>query len=77
MLWSISRRSEMTDFTCRFLMEAGYMGSAFTISRLNLDAAIDDAIEQLNVDNRRRGFELSQDGERKLQFMRRATNAAF
>lgn len=67
----------MADFTCRFFMEAGYMGSAFTISRLNLDAAIDDAIEQLNADCRRKGFELSQDGQHRFQFMRRAINAAF
>ena len=66
----------MSDFTCRFLMEAGYMGSAFTISRLNLDAAIEDAIEQLSVDCRRKGFELSQGGALKFQFIRRMTNAA-
>jgi hypothetical protein len=57
-------------------MEAGYMGSAFTISRLNLEAAIEDAIEQLSVDSRRKGFELSQGGQRKFQFIRRMTNAA-
>jgi hypothetical protein len=62
----------MADFTCRFFMEGGYLGPSFTISRLNLDAAIDDALEQVTSDIRRKGFELSQDGESKFQFARRA-----
>jgi len=65
----------MSDFTCRFLMEGGHMGPAFTISRMNLDAAIEDAIEQVSMDVRRRGFELSQDGECKHQFARRMIEA--
>ena len=67
----------MADFTCRFMMEGGHMGPAFTISRLNLDAAIADALEQINTDIRRRGFELSQDGECKHQFARRVIEAAY
>ena len=67
----------MSDFTCRFFMEAGHMGPAFTISRLNLDAAVEDAIEQLTTDNRRKGFELSQDGQSKYQFLRRVSEAVF
>ena len=67
----------MADFTCRFMMEGGHMGPAFTISRLNLDAAIADALEQVNSDIRRRGFELSQGGECKHQFARRVIEAAF
>lgn len=67
----------MADYTCRFMMEGGHMGPAFTISRLDLDAAIADALEQVNADIRRRGFELSQDGECKHQFARRVIEAAF
>jgi len=67
----------MTDFTCRFMMEGGYMGPAITISRLNLDAAIEDALEQVNMDIRRRGFELSLDGQCRHQFARRVIEAAF
>ena len=67
----------MADYTCRFMMEGGHMGPAFTISRLDLDAAIADALEQVNADIRRRGFELSQDGERKHQFARHMIEAAF
>lgn len=67
----------MTDFTCRFMMDGGHMGPAFTISRLNLDAAIADALEQVSMDIRRRGFELSLDGECRHQFARRMIEAAF
>jgi hypothetical protein len=67
----------MADYTCRFMMEGGHMGPSFTISRLDLDAAIADALEQVNADIRRRGFELSQDGECKHQFARRVIEAAF
>ena len=67
----------MADYTCRFLMENGHMGPPVTISRPNLDAAIEDAIEQVGTDVRRRGFELSLDGECKHQFSRRAFEAAF
>lgn len=67
----------MSDFTCRFFMEAGHLGPAVTISRLNLDAAIEDAIEQMTSDCRRKGFELFQDGQSKFQHLRRVSELAF
>jgi hypothetical protein len=57
-------------------MEAGYLGPAIAISRLNLDAAIEDALEQMTADFSRKGFELFQDGQSKFQYLRRLSEFA-